>query len=140
MLTTSQENSKHQYTLANCPKCVDTDFSTFYSNNCNNPHLPRKTYKIYYSEETHPCLATTSSLQCYITTLLSTSTIWTFRISCQHFSGHGKPQHGQHIIIRLLHMATLEGPLEQDTASPYRMCNAFPDIFVHSLPEILSFY
>ena len=55
-------------------------------------------------------LHTASSLQCYIATLLSTSTIWTFRISCQHFCGHGKSQHGQNIIIRLLHMATLEGP------------------------------
>ena len=29
----------------------------------------------------------------------------------------GKPQHGQHVIIRLLHIATLEGPKERDTAS-----------------------
>ena len=100
MLTTNQENSK--YNLTNCPKCVDTDFCTFYK----NPHLSRRNYKIYYSKETHPCLATTTSLQCYITILLSTFPIWTFRISCQYFSWHGKPQHGQHIIIRLPHMAT----------------------------------
>ena len=45
MFTTNQENTKYQYTLANCTKYVDTDFSTFHSNNCNNPHLPRRTTK-----------------------------------------------------------------------------------------------
>ena len=30
-------NSKHQYTHTNCTKCVDTNFSTFHSNNLNNP-------------------------------------------------------------------------------------------------------
>ena len=48
---------------------------TFYSNNHHNPHLPRRNHKICYSKETHPHLATTTSLQCYITTLLSTSMI-----------------------------------------------------------------
>ena len=46
MFTINQENSKYQYTLTNCPKYVDTDFSTFYSDNCNNLHLHRGTYEI----------------------------------------------------------------------------------------------
>ena len=67
------------------PQCVDTDFGNFYSDSHNNPYLPRRNHKIYYSKKTHPHLATTMSLQLYISTLLSTSAILTFRISCQHF-------------------------------------------------------
>ena len=55
------------------PSQIAPNVCTFYSDNHNNPHLLRRTYKIYYSDETHPHLVTTSSLQCYITTLLSTS-------------------------------------------------------------------
>ena len=75
MFTTYQENPKHQYTNNNCAKCVDTNYNTIYSNNLNNPHLPRRNHKIYYSKETHPCLVTTTSLQCYITTLSSTTMV-----------------------------------------------------------------
>ena len=53
----------HQHTLLSCSKHMDTDFSTFYSDNWNNPYLPRGV-----KTETHPYLATTISLQCYITT------------------------------------------------------------------------
>ena len=57
-----RKTQKYQCTLTNCPKCIDTDFSTFYSDNYNNPHLSRRNYKIYYSTETHPHLATTTTL------------------------------------------------------------------------------
>ena len=63
-------------------KCVDTDFSTFYSDNQNNPHLPRGNNKIYHSTQTHLHLAPTTSLQHYITTLSFTTMIWTSSISC----------------------------------------------------------
>ena len=49
--------------------------STFYSDNRNNPHLPRRNHKIYYIKETYPCLAPTTSLQHYIATLSSTTMI-----------------------------------------------------------------
>ena len=68
MLPTNQEGSKHQHTLVNCSKCVDTNFSTLYSDNWNKSHLPRGNNKIYHSTETHPHLANTTSLQHYITT------------------------------------------------------------------------
>ena len=51
MFITSQENSKHQHTLINCPKCVDNDFSTFYSDNHHNPHLPRGNNKIFHRKK-----------------------------------------------------------------------------------------
>ena len=56
-------------------KCLDTDFSTFYSDYWNILHLPRGNNKIYHSTETHPCHMTTTSLQYYITTLSFTTTI-----------------------------------------------------------------
>ena len=43
---------------------------------------PRRNHKIYYSEETHPHLATTASMQCNITTLSSNTMLWTFSINC----------------------------------------------------------
>ena len=52
------------------------------SDNCHIPHLPRRNHKIYYSEETHPHLVSTTSMQCYITTLSSTPTLWTSSINC----------------------------------------------------------
>ena len=60
----------------------DTDISSFLSDNWNNPHLLRGDNKMYHSTETHPHLVTTTSLQCYITTLSFTTMIWTFSISC----------------------------------------------------------
>ena len=77
-----RKTHKYQDTLANCPKCVDTDFSTFYSGNNHNPNLPRRNLKIYYSIETHPHLVTTTSLQHYITTFSSTTTLSTYSTSC----------------------------------------------------------
>ena len=55
--------------------------STFYSDNWNNPHLPKGNNRVYHSTETHPHLVTTTSLQCYITTLSFTTMIWTSSIS-----------------------------------------------------------
>ena len=40
MFATNQENSKHQFTVTNCTKYVDTNISTLYSDNCHTPHLP----------------------------------------------------------------------------------------------------
>ena len=51
MFTTSQKNSKHQYTCADWTKCVDTNYSTLYSNNLNHLHLPGRNHKIYYSKK-----------------------------------------------------------------------------------------
>ena len=119
MLTTNQEGSKHQHTIVYCSKCLDTDFSTFYSDNQNNPHLPRGKNKVCHSTETHSHPVTITSLQCYVTTLSFTTMIWTSSISCEHFSWHSKSQHGQHVIIRLLHMTTLGGPPEWNPASPF---------------------
>ena len=75
MFATNQENSKHQFTITNCTKYVDTNISTLFSANHHNPHLPRRNHKIYYSEETHPCLVTTISMQCNSTTLSSATTL-----------------------------------------------------------------
>ena len=35
-----RKNSAYKYTLAYCSKCVDCDYSTFYSDTHNNSHLP----------------------------------------------------------------------------------------------------
>ena len=78
--------------------------STFCSYYSHHTHLPRRNHKIYYSKKATSHFATTPSLQCYITQLPSTPTLWKFSFRCQYFSGHGKPKHNQHIIIRFLCM------------------------------------
>ena len=45
MLATNQENSKHQFTVTNHTKYVDTNINTLYNDNHHNPHLPRRTTK-----------------------------------------------------------------------------------------------
>ena len=117
MFTANQENLQHWYTLSNCTQCMDIDHSTFCSNYSHHTHLPWRNHKIYYSKEANSHLVTTPSLQCYSTQLPSTPTLWKFSLSSQYFSGHGKPEHNQHIIIRSLYMATLRETPEWEPAS-----------------------
>ena len=75
MFTTNQENSKYLlplqtasnvWILTSAPSTVKTTITLI----CLG-----ETTKFIYSKETHPHLMTTTSLQCYITTLSSTTTL-----------------------------------------------------------------
>ena len=63
--------------------------------------------KIHSSKETHSCIATTHSLQCYITTFPSTPTVWNYIFRSKYIFGYGKSPHDQHFITGLAHMAAL---------------------------------
>ena len=117
ILIANQENSQCQYTLTNCTQCMAIDHGTFCSKYSHHTYLPWGNHRIYYNKEANSHLAATPSLQCYIAQLPSTPTLCEFYFRSQYFSGHGKPEHDQHIIIRFSYMATLRETLEQDPAS-----------------------
>ena len=92
--------------------------------------------KLITVQKSHSHLATFTSMQHCITTLSSATMIWTSLISYQHFSWHGKPQHGQHVIIRLSHMETLEGPTGMRHS--FTICPAYHQFQLPSSTNIWS--
>ena len=117
MLTENQENTQCQYTLTNCTQYMDIDHSTFCSNYNHRTHLPWRNNEINHCKEANSHLVTTPSLQCHITHLPSTPTLWKFTFRSQYFSGHGKPKHDQYIIIKFSYMATPRETSEWKPAS-----------------------
>ena len=78
--------------------------------------------KIHQKAGIHPHSSPTTSIQCHISTLPSTTLVWNSSASYQHISQHSEPQHDEYLISRIQNMATLRGPLEQDTATSLGWC------------------
>ena len=81
------------------------------------PHMPRRNNTVHWSEETHPYIMPTHSLQCYNTEFSSTPTICRTTLRSKYIFGYGEPKHDKYIIYEFSHMATLGATLEQESAT-----------------------
>ena len=80
-----------QYALTACTKCLDFNDTTLSSNHQDYPHMPGRNNTVHWNEKTHPCIASTHSLQCYITKFSSTSLLWKSTLVSKYIFGYGKP-------------------------------------------------
>ena len=74
-------------------------------------------HQMFGCEETHPCIATTHSLQCYINKFSSIPMLWKSNFGSKYIFGYGKPKHDKHIIHEFLYMATFGTASEWESAT-----------------------
>ena len=62
MLTTNQDSFRHQHIIPDSTKCLDFNYSTFYTSKHYHSDMPKKGYDIHEGRETNLCIETTNSL------------------------------------------------------------------------------
>ena len=71
---------------------------------------------VHWSEETHPYIASSNSLQCYIAKFSSTTMLWKSTLGSKYIFEYGKSKHNKYIIYEFLHMVALGKTPEWESA------------------------